>query len=33
MKQQMGMSLAVMALLGKASAIDIEKHMHQHINN
>jgi hypothetical protein len=34
MKQTMGMSIAVMALLGHASSIDVEKHHHQQsINN
>tara|TARA_B110000285_G_scaffold232299_1_gene303039 strand:+ start:92 stop:295 length:204 start_codon:yes stop_codon:yes gene_type:complete len=34
MKQTMGMSIAVMALLGQASSIDVEKHRHQQsLNN
>jgi hypothetical protein len=33
MKQTMGMSIAVMALLGHASSIDVEKYNHQQANN
>ena len=32
MKQTMGMSIAVMALLGHASAIDVEKYHNQQSN-
>jgi hypothetical protein len=33
MKQTMGMSIAVMALLGHASSIDVEKHHHNQQSN
>jgi hypothetical protein len=33
MKQTMGMSIAVMALLGHVSSIDVEKHYHQQAKN